>query len=57
MAAQHGLNVEPLVADHQNEPDIGAAIARQWLDNGVDALLEFNNSAIALAVNNMGARA
>ena len=53
MAAQHGLNVELLVADHQNKPDIGAAIARQWLDDGVDALLEFNNSAIALAVNNM----
>jgi branched-chain amino acid transport system substrate-binding protein len=53
MAAQHGLNVELLVADHQNKPDIGASIARQWLDDGVDALLEFNNSAIALAVNNM----
>jgi branched-chain amino acid transport system substrate-binding protein len=53
MAAQHGLNVELLVADHQNKPDVGAAIARQWLDDGVDALLEFNNSAIALAVNNM----
>lgn len=53
MAAQHGLNVELLTADHQNKPDIGSAIVRQWLDNGVDALLEFNNSAIALAVNDL----
>ena len=53
MAAQHGLNVELLTADHQNKPDIGSAIVRQWLDNGVDALLEFNNSAIALAVNEL----
>lgn len=53
MAGQHGLQVELLTADHQNKPDTGAAIARQWLDNGVDALLEFNNSAIALAVNTL----
>ena len=53
MAAQHGLNVELLTADHQNKPDIGASIAREWIDSGVDALLEFNNSAIALAVNNL----
>ena len=53
MAAKYGLSVELLVADHQNKPDIGAAIARQWLDDGVDVLMEFNNSAIALAVNTM----
>jgi branched-chain amino acid transport system substrate-binding protein len=53
MSAQHGLNVELLTADHQNKPDIGASIAREWMDSGVDALLEFNNSAIALAVNSL----
>ena len=53
IAGSRGLNVEILTADHQNKPDIGAAIARQWLDQGVDALMEFNNSAIALAVNNL----
>lgn len=53
MAGKFGLNVEIVTADHQNKPDIGAAIARQWLDQGVDALMEFNNSAIALAVNNL----
>lgn len=53
MAGQHGLRVELLTADHQNKPDIGSAIVREWLDQGVDALLEFNNSAIALAVNTL----
>ena len=33
--------------------DVGLSIARQWMEQGVDALLEFNNSAIALAVNTL----
>jgi hypothetical protein len=53
VGGSRGLQVEFLMADHQNKPDIGLSIARQWLDRGVDALLEFNNSAIALAVNNL----
>lgn len=53
IAGSRGLNVEIVTADHQNKPDIGAAIARQWLDQGVDALMEFNNSAIALAVSDL----
>ncbi|NOG73486.1 ABC transporter substrate-binding protein [Roseicella sp. DB1501] len=45
------LQVEVLHADHQHKADIGAGIARQWYDReGVDAILEVNNSAIALAV-------
>ena len=53
MTGRTGIPVEFLTADHQNKPDIGLSIARQWLDGGVDALLEFNNSAIALAVNSL----
>ncbi|MBO1081323.1 ABC transporter substrate-binding protein [Roseomonas haemaphysalidis] len=53
MAERAGLKVELLQADHQNKPDLGMSIARQWIDSGVDALLEFNNSAIALAVNDL----
>ncbi len=52
-AARAGLSlpVEVVHADHQHKPDVGAAIARQWYDrDGVDAILEVNNSAIALAV-------
>jgi branched-chain amino acid transport system substrate-binding protein len=45
------LQVDVVHADHQHKPDVGAAIARQWFDrDGVDAILEVNNSAIALAV-------
>ncbi|MDJ0387953.1 ABC transporter substrate-binding protein [Roseomonas sp. E05] len=43
--------VEVLHADHQHKPDVGVSIAREWYDrSGVDAILEVNNSAIALAV-------
>ena len=41
MAATLGFDVEVLSADHQNKPDIGAGIARQWFDQGgVDAIVE-----------------
>jgi branched-chain amino acid transport system substrate-binding protein len=48
----HGFDVEVLVADHQNKPDIGAGIARQWFDrDGVDAIVDVPTSSVALAVN------
>ena len=40
-------------ADHHNDTDTGLAIARRWLDGGVDAIMEFNNSAIGLGVNDL----
>jgi branched-chain amino acid transport system substrate-binding protein len=47
-----GMNVEIIFADHQNKPDVGAAIARRWLDqDGVDAILDVPTSSVALAVN------
>ncbi len=49
--ASKGFDVEVISADHQNKPDIGAGIARQWFDrDGVDVVLEVANSAVALAV-------
>jgi branched-chain amino acid transport system substrate-binding protein len=49
-----GTPVEVITADHQNSPDIGSAIARRWLDSdGVDAIADVPNSAIALAVNEL----
>jgi branched-chain amino acid transport system substrate-binding protein len=46
-----GRAVEVLSADHQNKPDLGAAIARRWIDTeGVDMILDVPNSAVALAV-------
>jgi branched-chain amino acid transport system substrate-binding protein len=49
--AAHGLNVEIINADHQNKPDIGASIARQWYDSGVDMIVDVPTSSVALAVN------
>lgn len=46
-----GVNAEILVADHQGRPDVGLAAARRWFDqDGVDVVMDFQNSAIALAV-------
>ncbi|MCZ0737106.1 ABC transporter substrate-binding protein [Phreatobacter sp. AB_2022a] len=51
-AAAKGLNVQVVAADHQNKPDVGANIARQWYDNdGVDVILDVPTSSVALAVN------
>ncbi len=46
------LKVEIVSADHQNKPDVGATIARQWFDTeGVDMVVDLPNSAVALAVS------
>jgi branched-chain amino acid transport system substrate-binding protein len=46
------LKVQIVVADHQNKPDIGANIARQWYErDGVDMILDVPTSSVALAVN------
>lgn len=45
-----GKPVEIVFADHQNKPDIGAAIARRWFDNEkIDAILDVATSSPALA--------
>ena len=49
-AQMSGYTVEVLSADHQNKPDVGAGIARQWYDQGVDVILDVPNSGVALAV-------
>ena len=50
--AAHGLKVEIVSADHQNKPDVGSNIARQWFDvDHVDAVVDVPNSGVALAVN------
>jgi branched-chain amino acid transport system substrate-binding protein len=46
-----GHKVEVISADHQNKPDIGVGIARQWIDReGVDAIADVPVSSIALAL-------
>ncbi|MCL4185464.1 MAG: ABC transporter substrate-binding protein, partial [Burkholderiaceae bacterium] len=47
-----GLKIEVVSADHQNKPDVGSTIARQWYDtDGVDAIADVPTSSVALAVN------
>lgn len=49
-----GFSVEVISADHQNKPDVGAAIARQWCDAGaLDLITGLSNSSVALAVNSV----
>lgn len=52
-ASQHGLAVELRVADHLNKTDIGASVARQWFDDGVDVIMDIQGSGIALALAGM----
>jgi branched-chain amino acid transport system substrate-binding protein len=51
-ADKKGLKVEIVSADHQNKPDVGSQIARQWLDTDkVDVIVDVPNSGVALAVS------
>lgn len=46
------FKVEIIAADHQNKADVGAGIARRWIDQDhVDAIADVPNSAVGLAVN------
>ena len=46
------VKVEIISADHQNKPDVGAALARQWYDrDGVDMIIDGVTSSVALAIN------
>lgn len=55
-AAEKGMKVEIISADHQNKPDIGSNITRQWFDvEGVNAILDVPTSSVALAVADIAA--
>jgi branched-chain amino acid transport system substrate-binding protein len=46
-----GRPIEIIFADHQNKTDVGATIARQWVDaDKVNMIVDVPNSAVALAV-------
>ena len=50
----NGKKIELVSADHQNKPDVGGAIARQWYDNDkVDAIVDVPTSSVALAVQDV----
>jgi branched-chain amino acid transport system substrate-binding protein len=53
-AAAKGMKVEIIGGDHQNKPDIGLSIARQWFDvEKVDAIADVPTSSVALAINEL----
>jgi branched-chain amino acid transport system substrate-binding protein len=53
-----GRKVVLLTADHQNKPEIGANVARQWIDvEKIDAFVETQNSSVALAINDLARKA
>jgi len=50
-----GRPVEVVSGDHQNKPDVGAALARRWIDTDrVDMVIDMPNSSVALAVQQVG---
>ncbi len=50
----NGKKIELVIADDQNKPDIGAAIAQKWVDEeGVDAIVGGSASSIAIAIQAM----
>jgi branched-chain amino acid transport system substrate-binding protein len=52
--AAHNMKVDLVSADHQNKPDVGTSIARQWYDvDHVDMIVDVPNSAVALAVSDV----
>jgi branched-chain amino acid transport system substrate-binding protein len=47
----NGASIEVLSADHQNKPDIGSNIVREWIDvDDVDVIVDVPTSSVALAV-------
>ena len=49
-----GWKIDVVSGDHQNKPDIGVNLARQWIDQDkVDAIADTPNSGVALAVSNL----
>ena len=45
-----GMPIEIITSDTQNKPDVAGAIARQWYDEGVDAIVDLPVTPVALAV-------
>jgi branched-chain amino acid transport system substrate-binding protein len=53
-AAEKGIDVTIVSADHQNKPDVASNLARQWYDaEGVDVIADVPTSSTALAVNDI----
>ena len=54
-AAEKGMKVDVVSADHQNKPDVAINTGREWFDQqGVDVIVDVPNSGVALAVSELG---
>jgi branched-chain amino acid transport system substrate-binding protein len=52
--AAKGWKIDVLSGDHQNKPDIGTNMTRQWIDvDKLDAVVDTPTSSVALAVSNL----
>ncbi len=52
--AAKGWKIDIVSADHQNKPDVGTNIGRQWIDvEKVDIFVDVLNSGVGLAINNL----
>jgi branched-chain amino acid transport system substrate-binding protein len=52
--AAKGWKIDVISGDHQNKPDVGVNMARQWIDSDkVDVIADTPNSGVALAVSNL----
>ena len=49
-----GKPIEVISGDHQNKPDVGVGIARNWFDNEkVDTVFDVPTSSVALAIQQL----
>jgi len=49
-----GWKIDLISGDHQNKPDLGANIAKQWIDvEKVDVFVDLASSGVGLAVANV----
>ena len=49
-----GWKIDVVSGDHQNKPDVGVNIARQWIDTDkLDVVTDTPNSGVALAISNL----
>src|SRR6202166_913686 len=52
--AAKGWKIDVLSGDHQNKPDIGTNMTRQWIDvDKLDAVVDSPPSSVALSVSNL----
>src|SRR5215207_7971322 len=49
-----GWKIELISADHQNKPDVGVNIGKQWIDvEKVDVFVDLASSGVGLAISNL----